>query len=109
MGQGASERYSLLPQVVGRTKLGKELTFRDLLLFNCCEMESVRKDSSHFGSQSFFQKEKGERKRGKFGCAPFSLLPFAFLLLPLKDLGFATQDHSWCAFIGETSNAYRLA
>jgi hypothetical protein len=33
----------------------------------------------------------------------FNLLPFTFYLLPFKDLGFATQDHSWCAFIGEMS------
>ena len=44
--------------------------------------------TSHFGSQSFFRN------------------PITFLgescSFP-EDLGFATQDHSWCALIGELS------
>ena len=34
----------------------------------------------------------------------FQNLRFQFEIL--QGLGFATQDHSWCAFIGETARAY---
>jgi hypothetical protein len=54
----------------------------------------------HFGKQSFFQ-VKSQKHKGK--SVTLVVTTFAFLLLPSKDLGFATRNHFRCAFIGDAS------
>jgi len=64
----------------------------------------------HFGGQTSSVKAKGKRQKSKgkneiienspaSGFSYFCLLPLAFCLP--RGLGFATQDRSWCAFIGD--------